>query len=66
MAYTTNKLLIRLKKLFGIRLCYGEIAELAGKGPCKRCVGRALADLPVDVPVGDVPRETIGSHQDSL
>jgi alkylated DNA nucleotide flippase Atl1 len=27
---------------------YGRFAHLVGRGPCERCVGRALADLPTD------------------
>ena len=39
-------------------MTYGERAEMAGKGPCQRCVGRALADGP-SVNGGEVPAEPV-------
>ena len=41
-----KRILLIIKRWFGVRLTYGEIAEISGYGPCLRCVGRALADLP--------------------
>lgn len=36
------------KKLIGCRLTYGELALIAGEGPCLRCVGHAVTGAPKD------------------
>lgn len=44
------RLALRLKRALGFRMMFGEIAAINGKGPCLRCVGRALEPPPVDHP----------------
>ena len=35
-------LFLRIKKSLGFRMTYGEIAIIAGDGPCLRCVGKSV------------------------
>lgn len=37
-----NRIYLTIKKLLGFTMTYGELAAIAGEGPCKRCVGMAV------------------------
>lgn len=37
-----TRFLLILKKWLGFRMTYGELSEIAGEGPCLRCVGRSV------------------------
>lgn len=41
-----KRIFLMIKRVLRFHMTYEEVAEIAGDGPCRRCVGRALADLP--------------------
>jgi alkylated DNA nucleotide flippase Atl1 len=43
-----RRFIVTIKKYLGIGVTFGEVAKANGDGPCQRCVGRALADMPRD------------------
>lgn len=36
------RLFLRVKRALGFRMLFGEIAVIAGPGPCQRCVGASV------------------------
>lgn len=55
-----KRIYLWIKKTLGFRMMYGELAEIAGKGPCLRCVGQAVSgplseDRPSAIQVGEKP-----------
>jgi hypothetical protein len=41
-----KRILLIIKRAFGYPMTYGELAEIAGDGPCKRCVGHQVVGGP--------------------
>jgi alkylated DNA nucleotide flippase Atl1 len=37
-----KRIFLWIKKSLGFRMTYGELAEIVGDGPCRRCVGRSV------------------------